>query len=78
MYLKRNGSEMAVEFEGINDTLPQQHIVEKFTSDNESVGSNKTWLYLALLFSIAAVGVSGYLLYKQSKKTDNKVGYQLY
>lgn len=74
MYTLRNGNKVEVNLMMGDEEQPKT--VERFTQDGEKYGSNKMWLYIALLMAVIAAVICVYYLYR-SRKSD-KVGYQLY
>jgi hypothetical protein len=57
---------------------PITYSFEEYGSPVPVVGSNKELLIGVFIISIVAVGISGYLLFKNMYKPKGKIGYQLY
>jgi type IV secretory pathway component VirB8 len=63
----------------VNLKMPKEIQVEKFEMKNteKPEGSNKILLYIALLFGLIIVGISGYMIVKSQKKERESFGYHL-
>jgi hypothetical protein len=59
--------------------MPVEKFEMKMNEDEKKEGSNKIFLYVALLIGLVIVGGSGYLLYSysKSKKKEEGFGYRL-